>query len=321
MKEYFDLVSRLMTSDVSGFKLDRTGTGTISYFGTEARFKLSDGFPLMTTKKLHLKSIIHELIWFVSGNTNTKYLTDNGVRIWNEWANENGDLGPIYGYQWRHWPDPLHNREIDQLQGVINSIKKSPDSRRHIVSAWNVAQLDYMALPPCHMLYQFNVQERNGETQLDLKLTQRSADIFIGVPFNIPSYAALNMLVANETGLKPGYLIMSFGDLHCYLGGTDRLNLYKKNHYKIKGWFNEVKKREDYLVIKSDLEKMVAKAHIKIDNAADHLPQLILQMSREPYPLPKLSINPSAGINNLKFDDFELSGYQAHPHIKGDVAV
>jgi thymidylate synthase len=201
-------------------KSDRTGTGTISVFGYQMRFNLNDGFPLLTTKKLHLKSILHELLWFISGNTNIKYLTDNGVKIWNEWADENGNLGPVYGCQWRSWPAE-GGRKIDQLQNVISSIKKSPDSRRHIVSAWNVGELENMALPPCHIMFQFYV----AEGRLSCQLYQRSADIFLGVPFNIASYAILAHMVAQVTGLKPGEFIHTLGDAHIYLNHIEQVKL------------------------------------------------------------------------------------------------
>jgi len=201
-------------------KEDRTGTGTISTFGYQMRFDLSDGFPLMTTKKLHLKSILHELLWFLNGDTNTKYLNDHGVRIWNEWADENGNLGHIYGYQWRSWPTP-DGKGIDQISRIVESIQANPDSRRHVVSAWNVGDLDRMALPPCHILFQFYV----AEGKLSCQLYQRSADIFLGVPFNIASYAFLLLMVAQATGLEPGEFIHTLGDAHIYLNHLDQARL------------------------------------------------------------------------------------------------
>jgi thymidylate synthase len=264
MKQYLDLLDHVLRNGAE--KSDRTGTGTISVFGYQMRFDLGKGFPVMTTKKLHLKSIIHELLWFIAGDTNVKYLQDNGVRIWNEWADENGDLGHIYGYQWRSWPAE-GGRKIDQLSGVIESIKKAPDSRRHIVSAWNVGELGTMALPPCHVLFQFYV----ADGKLSCQLYQRSADIFLGVPFNIASYALLTLMVAQVTGLKPGDFVHTFGDAHIYL---------------------------------------------------NHLDQVKLQLSREPYPLPEMIINRDVeDIFKFKYDDFTLSGYQAHPGIKGDISV
>ena len=218
MRQYLDLLDHVMKTGTE--KKDRTGTGTISVFGYQMRFNLEEGFPLLTTKKLHLKSIIHELLWFISGDTNTKYLNDNGVRIWNEWADKDGNLGPIYGYQWRSWPSG-EGRKIDQLKNVISSIKKSPDSRRHIVSAWNVGELEKMALPPCHILFQFYV----AEGKLSCQLYQRSADIFIGVPFNIASYALLTLMVAQVTGLKPGDFVHTLGDAHIYLNHIDQVKL------------------------------------------------------------------------------------------------
>lgn len=264
MQQYLDLIRRVLAEGV--LKEDRTGTGTISVFGHQMRFNLEDGFPLVTTKKLHLKSIIYELLWFLKGSTNVKYLQDNGVRIWNEWAKEDGELGPIYGYQWRSWPD-YSGGHIDQVLQVIESIKNNPDSRRHIVSAWNVGQIDQMQLPPCHILFQFYVA--NG--RLSCQLYQRSADIFLGVPFNIASYALLTMMVAQVCGLKPGDFVHTLGDSHIY---------------------------------------------------CNHIEQVKLQISREPRPLPVMKINPSIrNIDEFSFEDFELTGYDPHPHIKGDIAV
>ena len=264
MRQYLDLLDHVMKTGTE--KSDRTGTGTISVFGYQMRFNLEDGFPLLTTKKLHLKSIIHELLWFISGNTNTKYLNDNGVRIWNEWADKDGNLGPVYGHQWRSWPS-ADGVKIDQLENVISSIKTSPDSRRHIVSAWNVGELDKMALPPCHILFQFYV----AGGKLSCQLYQRSADIFIGVPFNIASYALLTLMVAQVTGLKPGDFVHTFGDAHIYL---------------------------------------------------NHVEQVRLQLTREPFKLPTLRINPEiSDILNFRYEDFTLNDYISHPHIKGDIAV
>lgn len=216
MKEYHDLLKRVLKEGTK--KEDRTGTGTLSVFGHQMRFDLQAGFPVVTTKKLHLKSIIHELLWFLAGDTNIKYLKDNGVRIWDEWADENGDLGPVYGYQWRSWPTP-NGGSIDQISKVIEQIKNNPDSRRHIVSAWNPALVDDMALPPCHSLFQFYVA--NGK--LSCQLYQRSADIFLGVPFNIASYALLTMMVAQVCGLKPGEFVHTFGDAHIYLNHMEQV--------------------------------------------------------------------------------------------------
>ena len=218
MKQYLDLLDRVLKEGVQ--KEDRTGTGTISVFGHQMRFDLSDGFPCLTTKKLHLKSIIYELLWFLKGDTNVKYLQDNGVRIWNEWADENGDLGHVYGYQWRSWPD-YQGGHIDQITEVINTIKNNPDSRRMLVSAWNVADLNTMNLPPCHIFFQFYVA--NGK--LSLQLYQRSADIFLGVPFNIASYALLLQMVAQVTGLQPGEFIHTFGDAHIYQNHLEQVKL------------------------------------------------------------------------------------------------
>ena len=264
MKQYLDLLEHVISNGTR--KGDRTGTGTISVFGYQMRFNLQEGFPLLTTKKLHTKSIIHELLWFVAGDTNLKYLTDNGVRIWNEWADKDGNLGPIYGYQWRSWP-AADGRKIDQLTEVINSIKKSPDSRRHIISAWNVGDIERMALPPCHVMFQFYV----AGGKLSCQLYQRSCDIFIGVPFNIASYALLTMMVAQVTGLKPGDFVHTLGDAHIYL---------------------------------------------------NHINQVKLQLTREPYPMPKMKINPEVNdILKFRVEDFELTDYEAHPHIKGEISV
>lgn len=209
MKQYIDLLRHVMENGVD--KGDRTGTGTRSVFGYQMRFNLEEGFPVLTTKKLHLRSIIHELLWFLSGDTNIKYLHDNGVTIWDEWADENGDLGPVYGYQWRSWPNP-NGQSIDQISQVVNSLKNNPDSRRHIVSAWNPAEVDKMALPPCHSLFQFYV----ADGKLSCQLYQRSADLFLGVPFNIASYALLTMMMAQVTGLRPGEFVHTLGDVHIY---------------------------------------------------------------------------------------------------------
>ena len=218
MKQYLDLLNRILSEGTR--KEDRTGTGTISVFGHQMRFNLEKGFPLLTTKKLHLKSIIYELLWFLQGNTNVKYLQDHGVRIWNEWADENGELGPVYGHQWRSWPD-YNGGVIDQISNVVEQIKKNPDSRRLIVSAWNVAEVDSMALPPCHTLFQFYV----AEGKLSLQLYQRSADTFLGVPFNIASYALLLQMMAQVTGLKPGEFVHTTGDTHVYTNHLEQVQL------------------------------------------------------------------------------------------------
>lgn len=218
MKQYLDLCQRVLKEGTE--KHDRTGTGTISVFGHQMRFNLEEGFPLLTTKKLHLKSIIHELLWFLNGDTNIKYLQDNGVRIWNEWADENGELGPVYGHQWRSWPD-YQGGHIDQITQLVEQIKKNPDSRRHIVSAWNVAEVNNMALPPCHTLFQFYV----ADGKLSLQLYQRSADIFLGVPFNIASYALLLQMMAQVTGLRVGDFVHTFGDAHIYLNHIEQIKL------------------------------------------------------------------------------------------------
>ncbi|CAM4281093.1 thymidylate synthase [Pedobacter westerhofensis] len=264
MKQYLDLMQHVL--DTGAQKHDRTGTGTISVFGYQMRFNLQEGFPMVTTKKLHLKSIIHELIWFLSGETNIKYLKDNNVKIWDEWADEDGNLGPVYGSQWRSWPTP-DGGHIDQISKIIDTIKKNPDSRRIIVSAWNVAEIDSMALPPCHAFFQFYV----ADGKLSCQLYQRSADIFLGVPFNIASYALLTMMVAQVCGLQYGDFIHTLGDAHLY---------------------------------------------------NNHIEQAKLQLSRDAKPLPVMEINPEVkDIFSFKFEDFNLKGYEPHPHIKAAVAV
>lgn len=264
MRQYLDLMRHVR--DTGTRKEDRTGTGTVSVFGYQMRFDLADGFPVVTTKKLHLRSIIHELLWFLQGDTNIKYLKDNGVRIWDEWADENGDLGPVYGYQWRSWPAP-HGKSIDQISQLIDQIRNNPDSRRLMVSAWNPADVDHMALPPCHCLFQFYV----ADGRLSCQLYQRSADIFLGVPFNIASYALLTMMIAQVTGLEPGEFVHTFGDAHIYL---------------------------------------------------NHLDQVETQLARDPLSLPVMKLNPEVkSVFDFTYDDFELVGYEAHPHIKAQVAV
>ncbi len=264
MRQYHDLMERVLKHGLE--KRDRTGTGTLSIFGHQMRFDLKDGFPLVTTKKLHLKSIVYELLWFLAGDTNVRWLQEKGVSIWNEWADEEGELGPVYGHQWRSWPGQ-DGKTIDQIAGVVSEIKRNPDSRRLIVTAWNPADIEKMALPPCHCLFQFYA----GDGRLSCQLYQRSADIFLGVPFNIASYALLTMMVAQVTNLKPGEFIHTFGDAHLYL---------------------------------------------------NHLDQAREQLSRRPYPLPKMKLNPDVkDIFAFKFEDFTLENYQAHPHIKAPVAV
>jgi len=264
MKQYLDLMRHVRENGT--FKSDRTGTGTYSVFGHQMRFDLAEGFPLVTTKKCHLKSIIHELLWFLQGDTNIRYLKENGVSIWDEWADENGDLGPVYGYQWRSWPAP-NGESIDQISKLIAMIKSNPDSRRLIVSAWNPALVDQMALPPCHALFQFYV----ADGKLSCQLYQRSADIFLGVPFNIASYALLTMMIAQVCDLDVGDFVHTLGDAHLY---------------------------------------------------TNHLDQVEEQLSRDTRPLPTMKINPAVkSIFDFKYDDFELTGYDPHPHIAGKVAV
>ena len=264
MKQYLDLLQHVLDNGTD--KSDRTGTGTRSVFGYQMRFNLADGFPVLTTKKLHLKSIIHELLWFLAGDTNIRYLKENGVRIWDEWADENGDLGRVYGAQWRSWRG-ANGETVDQIANVVRQIRQTPDSRRLIVSAWNPAEIDSMALPPCHALFQFYVA--NGK--LSCQLYQRSADIFLGVPFNIASYALLTMMMAQVCGLQAGEFVHTLGDAHLY---------------------------------------------------QNHLEQARLQLTREPRALPKMHINPDVrNIFAFKFDDFTLSDYDPHPHIKAEVSV
>ena len=264
MKQYHDLLQHIL--DKGAQKHDRTGTGTISVFGYQMRFDLKEGFPMVTTKKLHLRSIIHELLWFLKGETNIRYLKENGVSIWDEWADENGELGPVYGKQWRSW-EGADGKTIDQISWLINEIKKNPDSRRLIISAWNVADLPRMALMPCHTLFQFYV----AEGKLSCQLYQRSADVFLGVPFNIASYALLTLMVAQVCDLEPGDFVHSFGDVHLY---------------------------------------------------NNHIQQAGLQLSRTPFPLPTMKLNPEVkDIFGFRYEDFVLENYQCHPGIKAPVAI
>jgi len=264
MKEYLDLMKHVLENGTQ--KGDRTGTGTRSVFGYQMRYDLNEGFPLVTTKRLHLKSIIHELLWFLDGDTNVKYLKENGVRIWDEWADDQGELGPVYGHQWRSWPTNS-GETIDQIAQVIEQIRTTPNSRRLIVSAWNVADIEQMKLPPCHCFFQFYV----AEGRLSCQLYQRSADIFLGVPFNIASYALLTLMVAQVCGLKPGEFVHTLGDAHLYI---------------------------------------------------NHIDQAILQLTRAPYPLPQMNINPNVrSIFDFTYDDFDLVDYQHYATIKAAVAV
>lgn len=264
MQPYLDLMRHVLANGQR--KNDRTGTGTLSVFGWQMRFDLARGFPLLTTKKLHTRSIIHELLWFLRGDTNIRSLRDNGVSIWDEWADANGDLGPVYGAQWRRWEAP-DGRRIDQIEQLLNGLRNDPDSRRHIVSAWNPADIDRMRLPPCHALFQFYVS--NG--RLSCQLYQRSADIFLGVPFNIASYALLTLMVAQVCGYRPGEFVHTLGDAHLY---------------------------------------------------ANHLDQARLQLERTPRPLPTMRLNPEVrNLFDYRFEDFQLDGYDPHPHIPAPVAV
>ncbi len=269
MQQYHSLLQHIL--DHGTEKADRTGTGTISWFGYQMRFDLAQGFPLVTTKKVHLKSIIHELLWFLKGETNIAYLKENGVSIWDEWADENGELGPVYGKQWRSW-EGKDGKVIDQIRDVLNQLKSNPDSRRMIVSAWNVGELPEMALMPCHTLFQFyTVPGLNGRRKLSCQLYQRSADVFLGVPFNIASYALLTMMMAQVCDMDAGDFVHTFGDVHIY---------------------------------------------------SNHLEQVKLQLSRDPYPLPQMKINPQVkDIFGFTFSDFQLENYQSHPAIKAPVAV
>ena len=264
MRQYHDLMKEVLAKGVQ--KSDRTGTGTVSVFGHQMRFNLADGFPMVTTKKLHLKSIIYELLWFLKGSTNNNWLKERGVSIWNEWAAPDGELGPIYGYQWRSWPAP-NGQHIDQISEVVETIKKNPDSRRIIVSAWNVADIPRMALAPCHAFFQFYV----ADGKLSCQLYQRSADIFLGVPFNIASYALLTHMMAQQCNLEVGDFIWTGGDCHLY---------------------------------------------------SNHLEQVELQLSRDFFPLPKLNIlRKPDSMFDYEFEDFEIVGYESHPHIKAPVAI
>jgi thymidylate synthase len=277
MKIYLDLLQHILDHGIR--KSDRTGTGTISHFGYQMRFNLADGFPAVTTKKLHFKSIIHELLWFLNGDTNIRYLNENGVRIWDDWATEDGDLGPVYGAQWRNWEAP-DGRQIDQMANLLADLKSKPDSRRHIVSAWNPALLPdesrspsenaamgLQALPPCHTMFQFHV----ADGRLSCQLYQRSADVFLGVPFNIASYSLLTLMMAQVTGLEPGDFIHTFGDVHIYL---------------------------------------------------NHMEQVDTQLSRKPFPLPAMKINPDQqDLFGFRFEDFELQNYQCHPAIRAPISV
>ncbi len=274
MQQYLNLLQHTLDNGIE--KSDRTGTGTLSWFGYQMRFDLQKGFPLVTTKRLHLKSIIYELLWFLRGETNTAYLKEHGVSIWDEWADENGELGPVYGKQWRSW-EGADGKVADQVSDLIRQIKTNPDSRRLIISAWNVADLPKMALMPCHVLFQFYVAPSFGGSgsksrgRLSCQLYQRSADVFLGVPFNIASYALLTMMIAQVCNLEPGEFIHTFGDVHIY---------------------------------------------------SNHMEQVKLQLSRTPYPLPMMKLNPSVkNVFDFKFEDFTLENYQSHPSIKAPVAV
>jgi thymidylate synthase len=279
VRQYLDLLEHVLSTGVE--KADRTGTGTRSVFGYQMRFDLAHGFPVVTTKRLHLRSVIGELLWFLRGDTNVGWLHDRNITIWDEWADASGDLGPIYGYQWRSWPTP-DGRRVDQIARVVQALRADPDSRRHIVSAWNVADLDRMALPPCHTLFQFYVRppgtDSTGRSDgaggqsayLDCQLYQRSADVFLGVPFNIASYALLSAMMAQVTGLRPGHFVHTFGDVHLYL---------------------------------------------------NHVEQARLQLTRTPRPLPTLALTPQVSLDEYDLDDVQLVGYDPHPAIAAPIAV
>ncbi|MGV8169499.1 MAG: thymidylate synthase [Candidatus Nanoarchaeia archaeon] len=321
MEQYHHLLKTILTDKRSVYKPSRTGVGTISLFGPQETFDLSEGFPLVTTKRIHTRSVFHELIWMLRGETNIRYLHENNVTIWDEWADDNGDLGPVYGAQWRSWPD-YDGTRIDQLQKIIDNIKNNPESRRHIVSAWNVGQLSEMKLAPCHLLFQFYVSDRNGESTLDLKLYQRSADTFLGVPFNIASYALLLNIVANETKLNLGTFIHSYGDAHIYCGIGETARFYQEHLDEVKKLILSVNKREDYRKVIPEMKYLVRKnKDVDLGLAGDHVPQCLEMMAREPLPLSKLELSPGVGINNIKHEDIQLLDYKSHPHIKGDVAI
>jgi thymidylate synthase len=276
MQQYLQLLQQVLETGIP--KGDRTGTGTLSCFGYQMRFNLQEGFPMVTTKKLHLKSIVYELLWFLQGNTNIKYLNEHGVRIWDEWADPNGDLGPVYGKQWRSW-EGANGKTVDQVKELVAQIQSNPDSRRLIISAWNVGDLPDMALSPCHCLFQFyvspptaaDIEKGHTKSRLSCQLYQRSADVFLGVPFNIASYALLTLMLAQVCDLEPGEFVHTFGDVHLY---------------------------------------------------NNHIEQAKLQLSRTPYPLPVMKLNPAVkDIFSFSFEDFTLENYQAHPHIKAPVAV
>ncbi len=327
MRQYLEHSLKVLTDAHSGYKPNRTLADSISRFGHQNEYDLSRGFPLLTTKKLHMNAITYELLWFLRGETNIKFLRDNGVSIWDEWADKNGDLGPVYGYQWRHWEKFVESesgglykkQKIDQLQEALTLLKEKPDSRRIIISAWNVADIPKMALPPCHLLFQFNVQ--GG--RLDCQLYQRSCDMFLGVPFNIASYAMFTQLMAQETNLKPGLFVHTLGDAHFYCGTGERGKWYGRNLDKLKERISNVKEKEEYLEVENWIEESAPPQDSEF-LGADHIPLILSQLSRSPMELPRLEIakKPLEQLITEKIDDnFKLIGYEPHPHIKAKVAV
>lgn len=351
MKQYLDHLKKILTDEFSQYKPNRTGIDTISRFGYQAEYDLSKGFPLVTTKKVFVKAIIHELLWFMRGDTNLKYLVDNNVRIWNEWgfqkylekqgiqlemysdewneklkeyinnikeneefAKEHGELGPVYGRQWRKWKTE-DGRVIDQFQDVLDLLRKSPSSRRIIVTSWNPSEIKSMALPPCHCFYQLNVTNNT----LDLQLYQRSADMFLGVPFNIASYALLIHLIANETGLKPGRFIHTFGDNHIYCGAGERGQFYGDNLSLLRQKVKQANTSEDYLKILDWINEN-APEEAEDKKGQDHITAVLEQLARKPLPLPKIEIAKKP-IFELTFEDIKIIDYKPHPSIKRSVAV
>ena len=354
MKQYQKHLRRILTDESSGYKPNRTGVDSISLFGHQNKYDLSEGFPLITTKKIFTKSIVHELLWFLRGDTNIKYLVDNNVNIWNDnafqnylqkeqldgnfemytplwnekrdeyisrikedgnFAEKHGDLGPVYGKQWRNWKTS-DGESVDQITESIELLKNNPNSRRNIVSAWNVEEIKKMALPPCHTFFQFSVQD----DRLDCQLYQRSADMFLGVPFNIASYALLTEIIAEQTGLKPGNFIHTFGDTHIYCGTDERGKFYKENFESLKGDIRNIDKPEDYRKLGEWIE-MVAPSERIGKVGQDHVPAVLEQMSREPKQLPKLRIAPRKSLEELAYEDFEIENYEYHPVIKREMAV
>ncbi len=324
MKQYLDHLRAILSHPAAGYKRgERTGVDTISLFGYQNRYNLSEGFPLLTTKKIFIKGITEELLWFLRGETNVDSLRKRGVNFWDPWADEHGNLGPIYGYQWRKWEafdydeasGSYRKRHIDQIAETIETIKKNPNSRRLIISAWNVADIPKMALAPCHLLFQFNVQDG----RLDCQMYQRSADMFLGVPFNIASYSMLTMLLAQETWLKPGWFVHTFGDSHLYCGAGERGGFYIKNLPLLKEKVSKVEKPEQYTEIASWISETAPPENSQ-EQLRDHVPLVLLQLSREPRVLPQLEIAQKP-LEQMVYEDFILKNYNPHQHIKGAIAV